>query len=234
MKDLKPIKGLKRLLELIAQGEHEHQDFKYLISDARKIARSISAFANNDGGRLLIGVKDNGVIAGVRSEEDLYMIEQAAQRYCTPQVEVNFSAIKAGQGVVVYIASIPRVDYRPVYVVEDANTRHAYYRVADENIVAHPIMIEAWKMRSDATGSVISITEGDGAILAFLNSNGRPATATEIAIAAHLSQRTTDASLTRLASQGLVQFVYTSHQFKITLPTDISETFQRDSGSVIY
>ncbi|MDE6086648.1 MAG: ATP-binding protein, partial [Muribaculaceae bacterium] len=72
------MRGLRHLQELIDQGEHEHQDFKFLISDARKIARSISAFANNDGGRLLVGVKDNGVIAGVRSEEDLYMIEQAA------------------------------------------------------------------------------------------------------------------------------------------------------------
>ena len=46
--------------DLILEGEHEHQDFKYQITDARKIARSISAFANNSGGHLLIGVKDNG------------------------------------------------------------------------------------------------------------------------------------------------------------------------------
>ena len=54
---------------LIAEGEHQQQDFKFEISDARKIAKSLSAFANTDGGRLLIGVKDNGRIAGVRSEE---------------------------------------------------------------------------------------------------------------------------------------------------------------------
>ena len=46
--------------DLILEGEHEHQDFKYQITDARKIARSIAAFANNSGGHLLIGVKDNG------------------------------------------------------------------------------------------------------------------------------------------------------------------------------
>ena len=57
--------------QLISEGEHEHQDFKYQISDAKKIARSISAFANNSGGRLLIGVKDNGKIAGVSSAEEL-------------------------------------------------------------------------------------------------------------------------------------------------------------------
>ena len=51
-----------------------HQDFKYQITDARKIARSISAFANNSGGHLLVGVKDNGSIVGVSSDEEIYMI----------------------------------------------------------------------------------------------------------------------------------------------------------------
>ena len=59
------------ILSLIEEGEHEHQDFKYQISDARKIARSISAFAKNDGGHLLVGVKDNGHIAGVSSDEEI-------------------------------------------------------------------------------------------------------------------------------------------------------------------
>jgi hypothetical protein len=74
--------------QLVEEGEHEHQDFKFEISDARKIARSISAFANTGGGRLLVGVKDNGKIAGIRSEEEIYMIEAAATMYCEPKVEV--------------------------------------------------------------------------------------------------------------------------------------------------
>ena len=75
--------------QLVAEGEHEHQDFKFEISDARKIARSISAFANTGGGRLLVGVKDNGKIAGIRSEEEIYMIEAAANMYCQPKVEIK-------------------------------------------------------------------------------------------------------------------------------------------------
>ncbi len=47
------------LNELIAQGEHVQQDFKFRIDDQRKIARTLCAFANTKGGRLLIGVKDN-------------------------------------------------------------------------------------------------------------------------------------------------------------------------------
>ena len=57
-------RGLSYLEELIAQGEHQHQDFKYKIQDAVKLAKSVSAFANTDGGRLLIGVRDDGHISG--------------------------------------------------------------------------------------------------------------------------------------------------------------------------
>ena len=70
---------------LIAQGEHQQLDFKFEIDDARKIARTLSAFANTDGGKLLIGVKDNGNIAGIRSDEEYHMIEAAAQMYCRPE-----------------------------------------------------------------------------------------------------------------------------------------------------
>ena len=79
---------------LIDEGEHVHQDFKFEISDARKIAKSISAFSNTEGGRLLVGVKDNGKIAGVRSEEEIYMIEAAAKMYCTPEVNISNKIFK--------------------------------------------------------------------------------------------------------------------------------------------
>ena len=67
---------------LILEGEHQMLDFKFEISDSRRIARSLAAFANTDGGRLLVGVKDNGAIAGVRSDEEIHMIQAAAEMYC--------------------------------------------------------------------------------------------------------------------------------------------------------
>jgi len=69
---------------LIEEGEHQQLDFKFEISDSKKIARSLVAFANTDGGKLLVGVKDNGAIAGVRSDEEFHMVEAAAQLYCRP------------------------------------------------------------------------------------------------------------------------------------------------------
>jgi predicted HTH transcriptional regulator len=72
---------------LILEGEHQRLDFKFEISDAKKIARTFAAFANTSGGTLLIGVKDNGNITGIRSDEEEYMAESAAHIYCKPRVE---------------------------------------------------------------------------------------------------------------------------------------------------
>jgi len=55
---------------MIREGEHVSQDFKYFLSDTRKIARTLAAFANSKGGRLLVGVKDNGNIVGLKHQEE--------------------------------------------------------------------------------------------------------------------------------------------------------------------
>ena len=66
------------LLREIAQGEGQCLEFKFRVDSQRKIAKTLVAFANSDGGRMLIGVKDNGVVAGARGEEELHMIQGAA------------------------------------------------------------------------------------------------------------------------------------------------------------
>ena len=94
------------LLSLIREGEHQQQDFKYRVTDARKLAKSVSAFANTDGGRLLIGVRDDGHLSGVRSEEEIYMMHQAAYKYCKPEPTNKFETYHTdGRNIV--IATIP-------------------------------------------------------------------------------------------------------------------------------
>ena len=183
MKDLRAVRGASLIHSLIAQGEHEHQDFKFAISDARKIARSISAFANNDGGRLLIGVKDNGVVAGVRNEEDIYVVEQAADRYCRPAVPVEFKGYKVDGTLLVIVAEIAACNERPVMASEPDGSWRAYYRVADENIVAHPLMVEAWRRRTEP----VAFEELHGAVAAFVGGADGPVEVRDIALGLHVS-----------------------------------------------
>ena len=160
---------LKYLRTLIAEGEHQQLDFKFEISDARKIARTLSAFSNTDGGRLLIGVKDNGRITGVRSDEEYYMAESAATLYCKPEVRFETRNIQV-EGKYVLEIYIPPVARKPVYA-QDHNKRWlAYVRVADENILANIIQLELWKEEHKERGKLLEFTRSEEILLRYLAS----------------------------------------------------------------
>jgi len=217
MKDIKAIRGQKYIYDLISQGEHEHQDFKYSVSDARKIARSISAFANNDGGRLLIGIKDNGGVRGVQNEEDIYVVEQAARKYCEPSQEVDFAAFKV-DGRTVIQANVKKAARRPVSVDEGGGVRAAYYRVNDENIVAHKLMVRAWQMESSQKGTEV-LNFGDDVSLRILQAleNGAMSVG-RLALQVHASLTTVEDVVTRLTAMGLIVFKFNGTVFEPALP----------------
>ena len=216
MKDIKAIKGKFYIQRLIEEGEHEHQDFKFSISDARKIARSLSAFANNDGGRLLIGVKDNGNIAGVRNEEDIYVVEQAAQMYCRPAQNVEFTAYKTEGGAIVICAEIARASRRPVQVQEPDGSWRTYYRVKDENIVAPDLMVRAWRQKEAQEGSLLSFSETESVLINYLKENGN-ATIEEFMKIARISRHSAEEIITKLYAINVIDFTYTETTFKIAL-----------------
>lgn len=152
---------------LIAEGEHIRQDFKFAISDARKIAKSISAFANTQGGRLLIGVKDNGKIAGVRSEEEIYMMEAAARMYCHPQVEIESYVYKV-EGKNVLEVRIAESNCKPVCALDENRKAWAYVRIKDENILASPVHLKIWKQCRQQESEVMAYTEREQHLLNIL------------------------------------------------------------------
>lgn len=153
---------------LIEQGEHENLDFKFAITEAGKIAKSLSAFSNTTGGTLLIGVKDNGVIAGVRSDEEFYMIDSAARRYCLPEVRFTYENWVV-EGKSVLEIKIPPVRQKPVTCKDEEGRYWAYVRIQDQNILAHPAQILAWKKEQQQEGAFIRYTEKEARLLQELS-----------------------------------------------------------------
>ena len=140
----------KRYIQsLINEGEHQQQDFKYRVSDAMKLAKSV--FANTDGGRLLIGVRDDGHMSGVRDEEEIYMMHQAAYRYCRPQASIKFDTYHV-EGRTIVIATVPPSDKRPICAIDDEGRN-------DENIVASPVHIAIWRESQKPQGAMMTYTD---------------------------------------------------------------------------
>jgi predicted HTH transcriptional regulator len=156
--------------ELISQGEHQRLDFKFEISDSKKIARTLVAFANTDGGTLLVGVKDNGALAGVRSEEEFFMVEAAANMYCKP--EINFvSKSWTVEGKTILEIIIQKSANRPHGALSEEGKWLAYIRVGDENILANAVLLKVWQKKAGKKNTTIRFTEKEKSILNYLEEN---------------------------------------------------------------
>ncbi|MCF6357746.1 MAG: ATP-binding protein, partial [Draconibacterium sp.] len=158
------------LYKLIDEGEHQKQDFKFCINDSKKIAKSLVAFANTDGGRLLIGVKDNGRIAGIKSDEEFYMIESAAKIYSKPAIKFLTKQWHVGGKTVLEIQIEPS-NKKPHFAKNENGKWLAYIRCADENILAHKIQIEVWKKQNSKLGIHFSYSDDEKFLIEYLQKN---------------------------------------------------------------
>lgn len=155
---------------MIREGEHQKQDFKFCITDSRKIARSLVAFANTDGGTLLIGVKDNGNIVGVQSDEEYYMVESAARIYSNPPVPFTTRQWQF-EGKTVLQVMVEPSTRKPHYAKDDNGKWMAYVRHNDENRLAGKVMIDVWNKQKSLRGITVKVTDAEKFLLNYLENN---------------------------------------------------------------
>ncbi len=84
--------GQKELEFLIAQGEGIAVEFKEGF-DAKGIAKEMTAFANTGGGRIFIGISDDGVVRGLEITNGLKAQIQDTARGCDPAIHINLEAL---------------------------------------------------------------------------------------------------------------------------------------------
>lgn len=191
------------LFKLIEEGEHQQQDFKYCINDSKKIAKSLVAFANTDGGRLLIGVKDNGKIAGVRTEEEFYMVEAAAKIYSDPPIDFSTKQWHI-EGKTVLEISIKTSENKPHFAKDETGKWLAYIRIKDENVLAHKIQIEVWKKQNSSKGIYFSYSEDEKFLIDFLQNNTH-ITFSKFMRLAHISREKAEEILSNFIIMNVIQ-----------------------------
>lgn len=132
---MNPIGVIDRAKTAIELGESHFREFKSALEGhpaekkprpykdiATNIAQTLVAFANADGGELLVGVEDNGAVTGLNqfTERDLQLLEEApvARVHAdTPLPSVKKSRLLIEDKVVLYFSVPKSVDF--VHITSD-------------------------------------------------------------------------------------------------------------------
>ncbi len=158
---------------LILEGEGVSLDFKKTITSCEKIARTMVAFANNKGGKLLIGVYDDGTIKGVKSEdEERYMITRAAHLYIRPALEPTFEEVYVDDKLVL-VVDVPPGQEKPHYALAEDGKWWVYIRIKDKSVLASKIVVDVLKRSQQNEGVMIAYSSKEQALLRYLENNSR-------------------------------------------------------------
>ena len=94
------------LLKTLARGEDSYHQFKKNVSNIDALAAEMIAFSNGSGGKIFIGVNDNGSIAGL-SSNDIQRVNQlisnAASQNVQPAINPVTENIQTENGLVLMI-----------------------------------------------------------------------------------------------------------------------------------
>lgn len=127
---------------LINSEESNTLDFKQKVTSKEKIARTLAAMANSDGGIVLIGLSDQKKIIGIDPEEEKFMVESANEIFCFPRVSLScelyqipdHEAEKKNMGEkFLLIVEIKRSAGPIIYTSDKMGNRKHYIRVKDQN-----------------------------------------------------------------------------------------------------
>jgi len=189
---------------LIFDGEGVSLDFKKTITSCEKIAKTMVSFANNKGGRLLIGVLDDGTIKGVKSEdEERYMITRAAHFFARPALEPIFEEVYIDDKLLVVVEIEPSTT-KPHYALGDDGKWWVYIRVKDKSVLASKIVVDVLKRADDSQGVLIEYSSKEKALLEYLDLNDR-ITVKEFCELLNMSRRRAQRILINLVLSGLIR-----------------------------
>ncbi len=124
------------LLELISQGENSGVKFKRDDVRPEQIAKEIVAFANFQGGQLLLGVDDDGSISGIqRKNIDQWLIDTVFGRYIHPQIIPYYREVRISENQSVAVITVNTGVTKP-YVVRRQDREDVYIRAGSTSRLA--------------------------------------------------------------------------------------------------
>jgi predicted HTH transcriptional regulator len=195
---------LEELEKMIRAGEGVQLDFKQGITSQKKIARTLAAFANNRGGKLLVGVRDNGELLGCDAEQEMYMIYEAAEHFCEPPVDVQFSIYETDEGQTILEAEVRNSLRKPHFALDEKDEWQLYMRSNDKTMAATKSTKKMLENEDEATDPS-NLDSKEQFVLDFLKTKDA-LTPKELSRRLNISLQRANVMLVKLTKAGLILY----------------------------
>ena len=125
-----------RLQDKISAGESKVLEFKEILPQGDKIAKTVIAFSNTSGGQLIIGVGDDRTIKGIDPDVDIFELQDrvASLIYdlCYPNILPEFYTTNV-DGKLLFIIEVYRGNLLPYYLKKEGRNHGTYVRIGSSN-----------------------------------------------------------------------------------------------------
>jgi predicted HTH transcriptional regulator len=165
---------LKDLRQLVRQGEGQQLEFKLKSNHPDKIMKEVVAFANSEGGKLLIGVADNKELIGLKyPDEDEYIISKSIEKFIFPEVNYKLQKIRLDNEKEILIYDILASENKPhcLDLKGIPDERKIFVRSADKSIQASKEVKEILKGKKKDKGYKFAYGEKENLLMKYLDSN---------------------------------------------------------------
>ncbi len=124
------------VIDLIKHGESKTLEFKELLPKGNKLSRTVVAFSNTAGGKIIIGVDDKRNLIGISDDEDIFKIIDTVNSMiydnCFPQINFNVYA-ETIENKTIIIIEIFLGREKPYYLKKEGINSGVYIRVGAMN-----------------------------------------------------------------------------------------------------
>jgi hypothetical protein len=162
---------VQQLKKLIALGEGQTLEFKRKAAHPEKIVREMIAFANAQGGIVLIGVGDDGSIPGLKHPEDDSHVIRQALKHCRPSLPVTemFVPVTYNRTVIQYVIS--ESSRKPHYWLNANRSKECFVRVDDKSVKASRELREISRRLSRKKGIYFRYGDHEHLLMQYLDQN---------------------------------------------------------------
>jgi predicted HTH transcriptional regulator len=179
--------------------------------------KEVVAFANSEGGKLLIGVADNKELIGLKyPDEDEYIISKSIEKFIFPEVNYKLQKIRLDNEKEILIYDILASENKPhcLDLKGIPDERKIFVRSADKSIQASKEVKEILKGNKKNKGYKFAYGEKENLLMKYLDSN-KEITVTKFSEIAEIPKKIASRTLVLLVLAGVLK----------VNPNEIEDTF---------